>query len=92
MRRVSSISSGENADKVGGDGDEIFSSSDCVNSNDKFFKMQIQDTHGKYDIDEKMVAEVTGAKEVLKKQKPKRGGGLFGDANDGEGINIFEVL
>ena len=88
MRRMSNLSSsGENADRA--DGDEIFSQADCVDTNDRFYNMQLNDTHGKQEIDEKMIAEVTGAKEVLK--KPKRRG-HFGDHDHGDGINIFEVL
>ena len=35
-----------------------------------FYQSQIKDKLGKADIDEKLVAKVTGAKEVLRKQRP----------------------
>ena len=82
MRRKSRLSSDEN-DKDG----EIFTNADCVDPNDRFYNMQISDKHGKGDIDEKLIAEVTGASEVLK--KPKR---RLMDDNGGEAVNIFEIL
>jgi hypothetical protein len=54
--------------------------------------MQISDTYGKEDINEKMIADATGAREVLKKQKKR---GLFEEElgfGGGEEMNIFEIL
>ena len=66
--------------------DEIFNERDCIDPTQVFYRRQIQDTLGKDNIDEKMVALVTGAKEPIKKQ---RYGSRLGP--DGE-MNIFEIL
>ena len=68
--------------------DEIFSDSDCVDPNDRYYMNQINDTRGKGDVDEKMVAEVTGAKEVLKKASRHQGRHMNLDGD----MNIFEIL
>ena len=70
------------------DDDEIFSDSDCVDLNDRFYMNQINDTKGKGDIDEKLVAEVTGAKEVLKKASRHQGRHHMIEGD----MNIFEIL
>ena len=67
--------------------DEIFSDSDCVDTNDRYYLQQINDTKGKGDIDEKVVAEVTGAKEILKKASRHANRHQI----DGD-MNIFEIL
>ena len=69
--------------------DEIFSDSDCADTNDRFYLQQINDTKGKGDIDEKLVAEVTGAKEVLKKASRHSNRQQIGIDGD---MNIFEIL
>lgn len=47
-------------------------------SNHPFYEQQNKDKQGKGEIDEKLVARVTGAKDVLKKAKGSRMG-IFGD-------------
>ena len=92
LRRMSSMSSsGENhSGSIDKSGDEIFNDSDCANVNlDRFYQHQINDTYGKEEIDEKIIAQVTGAKELLK--KPKRTRGMFAESEYGE-MNIFEIL
>lgn len=61
-------SSGENADRSANEDDgEIFSEVDCQNGTQGYYSRQIKDTYGKDEIDEQLVAKITGAKEVLKK-------------------------
>jgi hypothetical protein len=72
---------------------QIFQESDCIDSNgvaqDRYYYQQIHDTYGKEEINEKMVADATGAREVLKKQKKKS----FLDEEIGNNdMNIFEIL
>ena len=68
MKRMGSLnSSGDNADKSATDNDEIFSVNDFNKNIDKYYQNQINDTYGKEEINEKIVAKVTGAKEILKK-------------------------
>jgi hypothetical protein len=68
--------------------EEIFSDSDCVDPNDRFYVSQINDTKGKGEIDERIVAEVTGAKEILKKASRHHNRHMN---MEGE-MNIFEIL
>lgn len=95
LRRMSSMSSsGENhSGSIDKSGDEIFNDADCVNirhvNQDRYYQHQISDTYGKEEIDEKIIAQVTGAKELLK--KPKRTRGAFAESEYGE-MNIFEIL
>lgn len=57
-----------------------------------FYQGQIKDKLGKAEIDEKLVARVTGAKEVLRKQRPARSLGLFRD-DDGIGpVHLLDLL
>jgi len=75
--------------KISGDDGEIFSEADCqqhVSASDMYYKMQIQDTLGKSEIDEKLVAKATGATTVLKKAQRGRHGG------EGNEMNIFDLL
>lgn len=82
-------SSGENADRSANEDDgEIFSEADCQNGHQRFYKNQISDTYGKEDVDEKLVAKITGAKEVLKKPRRDRLG-IFGEHAD---VNIMDLL
>lgn len=70
MKRMGSLnSSGDNGDKSGADNDEIFSEIDYNKNIDKYYQNQINDVYGKEEINEKIVAKVTGAKEILKKSR-----------------------
>lgn len=60
---------------------------DNISSN--FYQRQLQDRMGKEEIDEKLVAKVTNAKEVLKKSR-HRFGNIFDDG--GEGIQHLQLL
>ena len=62
-------SSGDNADKSAADNDEIFTEIDYNKNIDKYYQNQIIDVYGKEEINEKIVAKVTGAKEILKKSR-----------------------
>ena len=76
----------------GSDG-EIFQENDVVDakaiSQDRFYYQQINDTYGKEEINEKMIADATGAREVLKKQKKR---GIFDEDMGHNEMNIFEIL
>ena len=92
---MSSISSGENrSGSIEKSGDEIFNDADCVNirhmNNDRYYQQQINDTYGKEEIDERVIAHVTGAKEILKKQS-RRHRAMMSESEFGE-VNIFEIL
>jgi len=89
VRRMSNLSGGgENGERDDG---EIFSQADCVDPGDRYYNMQISDTNGKEEIDEKMIAEVTGASTVLKRAPVRRS--IFDDgALNNEAMNIFELL
>lgn len=63
-------SSGENADKSATDNDEIFTENDYNKNVDKYYQNQINDVYGKDEVNEKIIAKITGAKEILK--KPRR--------------------
>ena len=95
LRRMSSMSSsGDNrSGSIDKSGDEIFNDADCINirhiNQDRYYQQQINDTYGKEEIDEKMIAQVTGAKEILK--KPRRTRGMMAENEFGE-MNIFEIL
>ena len=62
-------SSGDNVDKLAADNDEIFTEIDYNKNIDKYYQNQIIDVYGKEEINEKIVAKVTGAKEILKKSR-----------------------
>lgn len=93
IRRMSNLnSSGENADRSANEDDgEIFSEADCQNGHQRYYRNQISDTYGKEDVDEKLVAKITGAKEVLKKPRRDRLG-IFGEHADGGELNIMDLL
>ena len=70
MKRMGSLnSSGDNADKSATDNEEIFSVNDYNKNIDKYYQNQINDVYGKEEINEKIIAKVTGAKEALKKSR-----------------------
>lgn len=52
-------------------------------ANERYHASQINDTVGKGEVDEKIIMKVTGAKELLKKNKHR---------HEGEAVNIFEIL
>jgi len=85
-------SSGENADRSANEDDgEIFAEADCQSGHQRFYRNQIGDTYGKEDVDEKLVAKITGAKEVLKKPRRDRFG-ILGDHADANELNIMDLL
>jgi len=73
FKKISKFGSGDftDYDDERKNSDEIFDEADCAdlqgNENERFYQLQIKDTKGKDKVDEKVVAEVTGAKEVLQK-------------------------
>lgn len=80
MERLSSDFSSESKQKKS---DQIFDEGDILDVNEvsanRSHNQQIQDTYGKENIDEKLIAIVTGAKQPLPKA---RGGDRLGGASD----------
>ena len=94
--RLSHDFSGDSDKKIAKDGDEIFEEKDLTDqykvTADRYHLQQINDKFGKGLIEEKIIAQVTGAKQVLKVRNnrgPRRGEEdifeiiqLFGNRND----------
>lgn len=57
-----------------------------------FYQSQMKDKLGKQEIDEKLVARVTGAKEVLRKQRASRGLGMFRDEDGIAPVHLLDLL
>jgi hypothetical protein len=73
--------------KISGDDNDLFEQAEEKSiANERYHKIQITDTLGKGEIDEKIIMKVTGAKEPLKKSRMHRGG------FDGDGVNVFDIL